>query len=153
MEEHFTSGLVQSVRLRHLVRRAIWAIRWPIPRALRDGVGRRSSSRRGCWPSWSWKRRRVPRQPVMLNVNACNSSSARVDRRIQQARGQESGDVSERKPAGVSVKREFDRAQERALVKQSGATSAPNGAGCRDREAVPVSCRVPKTHNWHGVRC
>ena len=56
-------------------------------------------------------------QPAMLDVQRLQLELARVDRRIQQARGEESGDVSELARSRGEVKREFDRAQERALEK------------------------------------
>jgi DNA primase len=58
---------------------------------------------------------REPVQPAMLDVQRLQLELARVDRRIQQARGEESGDVSELATRRGEVKREFDRAQERAL--------------------------------------
>jgi DNA primase len=58
---------------------------------------------------------REPVQPAMLDVQRLQLELARVDRRIQRARGEESGDVSELATRRGEVKREFDRAQERAL--------------------------------------
>jgi DNA primase len=58
---------------------------------------------------------REPVQPAMLDVQRLQLELARVDRQIQQARGEESGDVSELARSRGEVKREFDRAQERAL--------------------------------------
>ena len=58
---------------------------------------------------------REPAQPAMLDVQRLQLELARVDRRIQQARGAQSGDVSELARSRGEVKREFDRAQERAL--------------------------------------
>jgi DNA primase len=60
---------------------------------------------------------REPVQPAMLDVQRLQLELARVDRRIQQARGEESGDVSRLATRRGEVKREFDRAQERALEK------------------------------------
>jgi DNA primase len=51
----------------------------------------------------------------MLDVQRLQLELARVDRQIQRARGQESGDVTELATRRGEVKREFDRAQERAL--------------------------------------
>jgi DNA primase len=51
----------------------------------------------------------------MLDVQRLQLELARVDRQIQRARGQESGDVSKLATRRGEVKREFDRAQERAL--------------------------------------
>jgi DNA primase len=63
---------------------------------------------------------REPVQPAMLDVQRLQLELARVDRRILQARGAQSGDVSELATRRGEVKREFDRAQERAL-EQTGA--------------------------------
>jgi len=60
---------------------------------------------------------REPVQPAMLDVQRLQLELARVDRRIQQARGAQSGDVSELARSRGEVKLEFDRAQERALEK------------------------------------
>jgi DNA primase len=57
---------------------------------------------------------RQPR-PAMLDVQRLQLELARVDRNIQQARGQESGDVSELAQRRAEVKHEFDRAYGRAL--------------------------------------
>jgi DNA primase len=51
----------------------------------------------------------------MLDVQRLQLELARVDRQIQRARGQESGDVSNLAHRRAEVKREFDRAQERVL--------------------------------------
>jgi DNA primase len=53
--------------------------------------------------------------PAMLESQRLQLELARVDREIQRARGQESGDVSELAVKRGEVKLEFDRAQERAL--------------------------------------
>ena len=58
---------------------------------------------------------REQRRPAMLEVQRLQLELARVDRQIQQARGQESGDVSELAQRRGEVKREFDRAQGRVL--------------------------------------
>jgi hypothetical protein len=50
-----------------------------------------------------------------LDVQRLQLELARVDRQIQRARGQESGDVSNLAHRRAEVKREFDRAQERVL--------------------------------------
>jgi hypothetical protein len=56
----------------------------------------------------------------MLDVQRLQLELARVDRQIQQARGQQSGEVSELAVKRGEVKREFDRAQERVLGETSG---------------------------------
>jgi DNA primase len=53
--------------------------------------------------------------PSMLEVQRLQLELARVERQIQQARGQQSGDVSELAQHKASVKREFDRAYGRVL--------------------------------------
>jgi DNA primase len=56
----------------------------------------------------------------MLDVQRLQLELARVDRQIQRARGQESGDVSELAKRRGEVKREFDRANERVLEETGG---------------------------------
>jgi DNA primase len=53
--------------------------------------------------------------PAMLEVQRLQLELARVDRGIQRARGQESGDISELAQHRAEVKREFDRAYGRVL--------------------------------------
>jgi DNA primase len=53
--------------------------------------------------------------PAMLEVQRLQLELARVDRSIQRARGQESGDISELAQHRAEVKREFDRAYGRVL--------------------------------------
>jgi DNA primase len=53
--------------------------------------------------------------PAMLESQRMQLELARIDRDIQRARGQESGDVSELALRRAEVKREFDLAYERAL--------------------------------------
>ncbi len=53
--------------------------------------------------------------PAMLDVQRLQLELARVDRQIQRARGQESGDVSELAQHRAEVKRQFDRAYELVL--------------------------------------
>jgi DNA primase len=53
--------------------------------------------------------------PAMLEVQRLQLELARVDRSIQRARGQESGDISELAQRRAGVKREFDRAYGRVL--------------------------------------
>jgi DNA primase len=49
-------------------------------------------------------------EPAMLEVQRLQLELARVDRQIQQARGRESGDVSELAQRRADIKREFDLA-------------------------------------------
>jgi hypothetical protein len=53
--------------------------------------------------------------PAMLEAQRLQLELARVDRQIQRARGQESGDVSELAQHRTEVKLEFDRAYGRVL--------------------------------------
>jgi DNA primase len=53
--------------------------------------------------------------PAMLEVQRLQLELARVDRSIQRARGQESGDISELAQRRAEVKRDFDRAYGRVL--------------------------------------
>jgi DNA primase len=53
--------------------------------------------------------------PAMLESQRMQLELARIDREIVRARGQESGEVSELAHRRAEVKREFDRAYERAL--------------------------------------
>ncbi len=53
--------------------------------------------------------------PAMLEVQRLQLELARVDRSIQRARGQESGDISELAQRRAEVKHEFDRAYGRVL--------------------------------------
>ena len=53
--------------------------------------------------------------PAMLESQRMQLELARIDREIQRARAQESGEVSELAVRRAQVKREFDRAYERAL--------------------------------------
>jgi DNA primase len=53
--------------------------------------------------------------PAMLESQRMQLELARIDREIQRARAQESGEVSELAVRRAEVKREFDRAYERAL--------------------------------------
>jgi DNA primase len=58
---------------------------------------------------------REPAQPAMLEVQRLQLELARVDRQIQAARTQGAGDVSDLARRRGDVKREFDKAYERAL--------------------------------------
>ncbi|HEV2943661.1 MAG TPA: DNA primase [Solirubrobacteraceae bacterium] len=56
----------------------------------------------------------------MLDVQRLQLELARVDRQIQRARGEESGEVSELAKRRGEVKREFDKANERVLEETGG---------------------------------
>jgi DNA primase len=53
--------------------------------------------------------------PAMLEVQRLQLELARVERQIRRARGQQSGEVSELAKRKATVKRDFDRANERVL--------------------------------------
>jgi DNA primase len=120
--EHFTSGLLQRA-VRHL---AAGHLRDPMadPAGLEDGLDG-DPQLKGLLAElvveagrWTASGRSV--RPAMLDVQRLQLELARVDRQIQQARGQQSGEVSELAVKRGEVKREFDRAQERVLGETSG---------------------------------
>jgi DNA primase len=117
VDEHFTSELLQRAA-RHL---GAGHLRDPMadPAGLSDGLDG-DPQLKALLAELVVEAGREPVQTAMLDVQRLQLELARVDRRIQQARGQESGDVSELATRRGEVKREFDRAQERAL-EQSGA--------------------------------
>jgi DNA primase len=117
VDEHFTSELLQRAA-RHL---GAGHLRDPMadPAGLQDGLDG-DPQLKALLAELVVEAGREPVQSAMLDVQRLQLELARVDRRIQQARGQESGDVSELATRRGEVKREFDRAQERAL-EQSGA--------------------------------
>ena len=69
----------------------------------------------GRWPAHEGSSR-----PAMLEVQQLQLRLAAIDRRIHTARAQGAGEVSDLARVRGEVKREFDRAQERALA-ESGA--------------------------------
>ncbi len=66
-----------------------------------------------------WPAHEGSHKPAMLEVQQLQLRLAAIDRQIHAARAQGAGEVSELARARGKVKREFDRAQERALA-QSG---------------------------------
>ena len=117
VDEHFTSELVQRAA-RHL---GAGHLRDPMtdPAGLTDGLDGDPQLKALLAElvveagRWTISDRSV--QPAMLDVQRLQLELARVDRQIQQARGAQSGDVSELAVKRGEVKLEFDRAQERAL--------------------------------------
>jgi DNA primase len=65
---------------------------------------------------------RQPPAPAMLASQRMQLELARIDREIVRARGRESGEVSELAHRRAEVKREFDRAYERALEETGAGT-------------------------------
>ena len=105
-EEHFAS---------ELLRRAATHLReGSLQRADGRRAGRRRStptpSWRACSRSWSWRRVATQSHPAMLEVQRLQLELARLERRIQQARGQEDVDVSALATRRGELKREFDGA-------------------------------------------
>ena len=111
-DEHFTSELLQRAA-KHL---GAGHLRDPMadPTGLEDGLDG-DPQLKALLAELVVEAGREPAQPAMLDVQRLQLELARVDRRIQQARGAQSGDVSELARSRGEVKREFDRAQERAL--------------------------------------
>ena len=114
VDEHFTSELLQRAA-RHL---GAGHLRDPMadPAGLADGLDG-DPQMKALLAELVVEAGREPVQPAMLDVQRLQLELARVDRRIQRARGEESGDVSELATRRGEVKLEFDRAQERALEK------------------------------------
>jgi DNA primase len=112
VEEHFTSELLQRAA-KHLGAEHLGD---PMadPAGLADGLDG-DPQLKGLLAELVVEAGREPVRPAMLDVQRLQLELARVDRRIQQARGEQSGDVSELAMRRGEVKREFDRAQERAL--------------------------------------
>ena len=114
VDEHFTSELLQRAA-RHL---GAGHLRDPMadPAGLEDGLDG-DPQMKALLAELVVEAGREPVQSAMLDVQRLQLELARVDRRIQQARGAQSGDVSELATRRGEVKLEFDRAQERALEK------------------------------------
>ncbi len=114
VDEHFTSELLKRAA-RHL---GAGHLRDPMadPAGFEDGLDG-DPQMKALLAELVVEAGREPVQPAMLDVQRLQLELARVDRRIQQARGAQSGDVSELATRRGEVKREFDRAQERALEK------------------------------------
>jgi DNA primase len=114
VDEHFTSELLQRAA-RHL---GAGHLRDPMadPAGLEAGLDG-DPQMKALLAELVVEAGREPVQPAMLDVQRLQLELARVDRQIQQARGAQSGDVSELARSRGEVKREFDRAQERALEK------------------------------------
>jgi DNA primase len=113
VDEHFTSELLQRAA-RHL---GAGHLRDPMadPEGLEGGLDGGDPQLKGLLAELVVEAGREPVRPAMLDVQRLQLELARVDRRIQQARGLQSGDVSELATRRGEVKREFDRAQERVL--------------------------------------
>ena len=112
VEEHFTSGLLQRAA-RHL---GAGHLGDPMadPAGSEGGLDG-DPQLKALLAELVVEAGREPVRLAMLDVQRLQLELARVDRQIQQARGRQSGDVSELATRRGAVKLEFDRAQERAL--------------------------------------
>jgi DNA primase len=112
VEEHFASGLLRRAarRLRD------GDLRAPMvdPAGESDTLGA-DLELKGLLAELVVEAGREESHPAMLEAQRLQLELARVDRQIQRARGQESGDVSELAHHRTRVKREFDRAYGRVL--------------------------------------
>jgi DNA primase len=112
VDEHFSSGL-----LRRAARRLCEGdLQEPMKEAPGDdGALQDDAELKGLLAELVVEAGREQSEPAMLEVQRLQLELARVDRQIQRARGQESGDVSELAHRRAEVKREFDQAYGRAL--------------------------------------
>ncbi len=112
VDEHFSSGL-----LRRAARRLCEGdLQEPMRESAGDdGALQDDAELKGLLAELVVEAGREQSEPAMLEVQRLQLELARVDRQIQRARGQESGDVSELAHRRAEVKREFDRAYGRAL--------------------------------------
>ncbi|HEY2142551.1 MAG TPA: DNA primase [Solirubrobacteraceae bacterium] len=120
VEELFTSALLQRAA-RHL---RAGRLREPMsdPDG-EEGALERDSQLKDLLAELVVEAGREQAHPAMLDVQRLQLELACMDRRIQAARGQESGDVRELALRRGEVKLEFDRAQERALEETGAAFS------------------------------
>ncbi len=112
INEHFSSVLLRraAMRLRE------GDLREPMANSVGEAGGLDSDPEmKGLLAELIVEAGRERAHPAMLKVQRLQLELARVDRQIQRARGQGSGDVSELAHRRAEVKREFDRAQECAL--------------------------------------
>jgi DNA primase len=113
LDGHFSSGLLRRAakRLRE------GGLSEPMGGAVGDGHGRleEDPELKALMAELVVQAGREQADTSMLEVQRLQLELARVERQIQQARGQQSGDVSELAQHKASVKREFDRAYGRVL--------------------------------------
>lgn len=116
MEELFTSALLQRAA-RHLRAGHLGE-----PLSAEDGEGalEGDGELKGLLAELVVEAGRERAHPAMLDAQRLQLELAHVDRRIQEARGEQRGDVSELARQRGEVKREFDRAQER-VMEETGA--------------------------------
>jgi DNA primase len=113
VDEHFASELLRRVarRLRDGDLREPMADTAPG----QDGALDEDPELKGLLAELVVEAGREQAHPAMLEVQRLQLELARVDRSIQRARGQESGDISDLAQHRAEVKREFDRAYGRVL--------------------------------------
>jgi DNA primase len=116
VDEHFSSGLLRRAarRLRdgHL--------REPMADAATSGALEGDPELKGLLAELVVESGRERSDTAMLEVQRLQLELARVDRQIQRARGQESGDISDLAHRRAEVKRDFDRAYGRVLEQTGG---------------------------------
>ena len=163
--EEGAEALAEARRRRALLQRAAAARRRGTARrdlrepmaARRDGGGRSTDDPELKAPARGADRRGGPRDrrdPAMLEVQRLQLELARLERQIQQARGQRGRRRQRAAPAAGEVKREFDRAYAQVLEETGEVGAAPRRRGAaaarrggaqptpehRDTESPP-SCR------------
>jgi len=117
VDEHFSSDLLRRAA-RHLCN---GDLREPMrDSAGGDGGLENDPELKGLLAELVVEAGREQSEPAMLEVQRLQLELARVDRQIQRARGQESGEVSDLALRRTEVKREFDRAYGRALEETGG---------------------------------
>jgi DNA primase len=112
VDEHFASDLLRRAarRLRE------GDLRAPMADSAGEGAGLEADPElKGLLAELVVEAGREDSHPAMLEAQRLQLELARVDRQIQRARGQESGDVSELAQHRSEVKLEFDRAYGRVL--------------------------------------
>jgi DNA primase len=116
LEEHFSSGLLRRAA-RHLLE---GDLREPMADAPGDkALLEEDPQLKGLLAELVVEAGRDESDTAMLEVQRLQLELARVDRQIQRARGERSGDISGLARRRVEVKHEFDRANERVLEESS----------------------------------
>jgi DNA primase len=112
VDEHFSSGLLRRAASRLLE----GDLREPMSESVPGSVSLESDPQlKGLLAELVVEAGREHSDPAMLEVQRLQLELARVDRQIQRARNQESGDISDLAHHRAEVKREFDRAYGRVL--------------------------------------
>jgi len=116
LDEHFSSGLLRraAMRLRD------GDLREPMSDAPGGDRLDEDPQLKGLLAELVVEAGRDESDAAMLDVQRLQLELARVDRQIQRARGQESGDISDLAKRKAEVKLEFDRAYGRVLEETGG---------------------------------